>query len=88
MDLESGVNPPNRFSFYEYFKRGFNYKQMDIENSLQQMMDLCTNPKKVYATSKFHKRMSALDEFCLPHCQKRNTSGPVTILLLLLFLSS
>jgi hypothetical protein len=57
MDLESGVNPPNRFSFYEYFKRGFNYKQMDIENSLQQMMDLCINPKKVYATSKFHKRM-------------------------------
>jgi len=55
--MEEGISSYNgRSSFYEYFKRGFNYKQWDLETSLHQMKYLLINPRKVYSNFKSQKQ--------------------------------
>ena len=40
----------------EYFKRMFNYTQMDLEYTFYQMFYLCVAPARAYRTTKHHKR--------------------------------
>uniref|UniRef100_A0A6B2LFX4 UNC-50 family protein n=1 Tax=Arcella intermedia TaxID=1963864 RepID=A0A6B2LFX4_9EUKA len=40
----------------EYVRRMFKVKQMDIEETMWQMLNLCLNPKKVYERTRYHKQ--------------------------------
>merc|ERR1712199_55178 len=40
----------------EYFKRMFNYTQMDLEYTFYQMFYLCVAPARAYRTTKHHKQ--------------------------------
>jgi hypothetical protein len=44
----------------QYLRRLIHYPQMDIEYTLWQMFQLCFNPKKVYNTTRYRKRMGVL----------------------------
>lgn len=41
----------------EYVRRIFHYPQMDLEYTFWMMFYLCVNPKVVYRTTTWHKRM-------------------------------